>query len=65
MAEVRINPEQLQEAVNASLKRALVREPGPITGPILIGIIAYPDDNVLSFKDIQAVAGEIQAQAKR
>lgn len=57
MAEARINPEQLQEAVNVSLRRALERDPRIITGPILIGIIAYPDNDRVSIKEIQAIAG--------
>lgn len=61
MAEARIDPGQVQEAVNSALKRALERDPRIITGPILIGIIAYPDDGQLNFKDIQAVQGDIQA----
>ena len=56
MAEARIDPEQFQQAVNASLRRALERDPKVITGPILIGIVAWPDDNnTVDFKDIQAV----------
>jgi hypothetical protein len=57
MAEARIDPAQLQEAVTSSLKRALERDPKIIVGPILIGIIAYPDDNnQVSYKEIQAAA---------
>jgi len=59
MAEARINPEQLQEAVQASLKRALERDPRLISRPILVGIIAYPDGDRVDFRDIQAV--DIQA----
>ena len=56
MAEARVDPEQFKRAVDASLARALQRDPKIITGPILIGIIAWPDDNdQVSFKDIQAV----------
>ena len=61
MAEAKINPEQVQQAVNESVRRALARDPDIIRGPILIGIIAYPDDNQLNFKDIQ-VSGEFQTQ---
>lgn len=56
MAEARINPEQLQQAVNASLKRALERDTTVIRGPILVGIIAYPDQDRVLVKDIQAMA---------
>jgi hypothetical protein len=54
MAEARIDPEQLQQAVNYALKRALERDPRVIDGPILIGIIAYPDNDRVDFKEIQA-----------
>lgn len=47
MAEVQITHDQLQEAVSASLKRAVERE-GRLTRPILIGIIAYPQDGRLN-----------------
>ena len=65
MAEARINPEQFQQAVNDSLKRALDRDRDIIRGPILIGIIAYPDDNMVNFKDIQVSPEITTAQVKR
>lgn len=58
MAEVQITHEQLQEAVSASLKRAVEREPR-ITRPILIGIIAYPQDGRLNVADLQVGQAEI------
>lgn len=59
MAEaVQITHDQLQEAVSASLKRAVERE-GRITRPILIGIIAYPEDGRLGVADIQVAQAEL------
>ena len=56
MAEAKIDPRQFEEAVNASLKRALERDRDLIRRPILIGIIAYPNDrSQVSFEDIQAI----------
>lgn len=62
MAEAKIDPEQLREAVNASLKRALERDRDVIRRPILIGIIAYPDDrSQVAFEDIQAIAVDVNS----
>jgi len=56
MAEARIDPEQLRQAVDASVKRALDRDQYGIKGPILIGIIAWPNDtNTIDIKEIQAI----------
>lgn len=62
MAEAKIDPRQFQEAVNASLKRALERDRDIIRRPILIGIIAYPDDrSQVSFEDIQAIQADVNS----
>lgn len=62
MAEAKIDPEQFQQAVNASLKRALERDRDYINRPILIGIIAYPDDrSQVSFEDIQAIQVDVNS----
>ncbi|MDB4947818.1 MAG: hypothetical protein JWM27_467 [Gemmatimonadetes bacterium] len=60
MADAQINPDQLRQAVDASLSRVIGRDPKVITGPVLVGIIAYPDkDNSVSYKDLPA--GELSA----
>jgi hypothetical protein len=57
MAEVRITPEQLQEQVQYALKRISDRDL-VITGPILVGIVAWPDGDRPDFRDIQALPRE-------
>ncbi len=57
MAEARIPREQLNEQVQYALKR-ISDQDLIITGPILVGIIAYPDGERVDFKDIQALPRE-------
>jgi len=54
MAEAQIDPEQLKKAVEYAVQRALERDPRIITGPITVGIIAYPDDGNVNYKEIIA-----------
>jgi hypothetical protein len=51
----RLDPNQLDQAVH----RALARIPRDklIHGPILVGIIAYPEGDKVHFQDIEGLAG--------
>ena len=51
-AGVRLDPKNLDEAVHAALRR--IPHDRPLIGPILVGIIAYPEGGKIKFKDIQA-----------
>lgn len=57
MAEARIDPTQLEQAVKESVARVLERPP-VIRKPILIGIVAWPDDKgQVSFEEISGQYG--------
>jgi hypothetical protein len=51
-AGARINSQELERAVQSALRRL----PGDrlIKGPILVGIIAYPEGGKIQFKDLQS-----------
>lgn len=50
----RLDPKALDEAVHRSLAR--IPRDRLIHGPILVGIIAYPEGDKVHFQDIEALA---------
>jgi len=52
----RINPEELERAVQTALRR--LPHDRIIRGPILVGIIAYPEGGKIQFQDIQGQQGQ-------